>query len=151
MATYDKRGHLEVWAKDDWHPAVVTLSGDKLLITLEGSAGATGEEGGIHARVTGVDYSSDHHRDSLANLRRTVQIVKSENSGLGISIKGGRENRMPILISKIFKGMAADQTEELYVGNTIYIGLSTRLELSSITCFISSLQEMQSFQLTEKI
>uniref|UniRef100_A0A8B9VNG1 PDZ domain-containing protein n=1 Tax=Anas zonorhyncha TaxID=75864 RepID=A0A8B9VNG1_9AVES len=39
--------------------------------------------------------------------------------GLGISIKGGKENKMPILISKIFKGLAADQTQALYVGDAI--------------------------------
>ena len=33
-----------------------------------------------------------------------------ESGGLGISIKGGVENKMPILISKIFNGMAADLT-----------------------------------------
>uniref|UniRef100_A0A8C6ACF8 Syntrophin alpha 1 n=1 Tax=Marmota marmota marmota TaxID=9994 RepID=A0A8C6ACF8_MARMA len=32
---------------------------------------------------------------------------------------GGRENKMPILISKIFKGLAADQTEALFVGDAI--------------------------------
>ena len=48
-----------------------------------------------------------------------VRIIKSENNGLGISIKGGRENRMPILISKIFRGMAADQAKGLYVGDAI--------------------------------
>ncbi|NXA54276.1 SNTB2 protein, partial [Nothocercus julius] len=37
----------------------------------------------------------------------------------GISIKGGKENKMPILISKIFKGLAADQTQALYVGDAI--------------------------------
>ncbi|XP_052540103.1 alpha-1-syntrophin isoform X3 [Tympanuchus pallidicinctus] len=34
-------------------------------------------------------------------------------------LRGGRENKMPILISKIFKGLAADQTEALYVGDAI--------------------------------
>ncbi|NXV03044.1 SNTA1 protein, partial [Cettia cetti] len=33
--------------------------------------------------------------------------------------QGGRENKMPILISKIFKGLAADQTEALFVGDAI--------------------------------
>ena len=52
---------------------------------------------------------------------RLVKIVKNSASGqgLGISIKGGRENRMPILISKIFKGMAADQTGKLFIGDAI--------------------------------
>jgi C-terminal processing protease CtpA/Prc len=40
-------------------------------------------------------------------------------SQIGISIKGGRENRMPILISKIFPHMPADQTGQLYVGDAI--------------------------------
>lgn len=48
-----------------------------------------------------------------------VRITKSDNNGLGISIKGGRENRMPILISKIFRGMAADSAKGLYVGDAI--------------------------------
>lgn len=48
-----------------------------------------------------------------------VRVIKSDNNGLGISIKGGRENRMPILISKIFRGMAADSAKGLYVGDAI--------------------------------
>lgn len=36
-----------------------------------------------------------------------------------ILFPGGRENKMPILISKIFKGLAADQTEALFVGDAI--------------------------------
>lgn len=41
--------------------------------------------------------------------KRTVRISKEEQEGLGISIKGGRENKMPILVSKVFRGMAADK------------------------------------------
>lgn len=55
----------------------------------------------------------------VSSFKRTVRVVKEENNGLGISIKGGRENKMPILISKIFKGMAADKTGQLYVGDAI--------------------------------
>ena len=51
--------------------------------------------------------------------RRLVRVVKTETSGLGISIKGGKENKMPILISKIFKGMSADLTGQLYVGDAV--------------------------------
>lgn len=36
-----------------------------------------------------------------------------------VNLSGGKENKMPILISKIFKGLAADQTEALYVGDAI--------------------------------
>lgn len=52
-------------------------------------------------------------------LTLQVRVIKSDNNGLGISIKGGRENRMPILISKIFRGMAADSAKGLYVGDAI--------------------------------
>ena len=55
----------------------------------------------------------------IAEGLRTVQIKKEPNQGLGISIKGGRENRMPILISKIFRGMAAEQSGQLFVGDAI--------------------------------
>ena len=49
--------------------------------------------------------------------RREVVVNKSgESGGLGISIKGGVENKMPILISKIFPKMAADLTGELELG-----------------------------------
>lgn len=50
---------------------------------------------------------------------RVVHIKKEPSQGLGISIKGGLENRMPILISKIFKGMAAEQSGKLFVGDAI--------------------------------
>lgn len=41
------------------------------------------------------------------------------NCLVSLLFEGGRENKMPILISKIFKGLAADQTEALYVGDAI--------------------------------
>lgn len=57
--------------------------------------------------------------EAIANRKRCVRVTKQEVGGLGISIKGGRENKMPILISKIFRGLAADQTQALYVGDAI--------------------------------
>jgi len=57
--------------------------------------------------------------DSVVYQKHLIRVIKTDSNGLGISIKVGRENKMPILISKIFKGMAADQTEQLYVGDAI--------------------------------
>uniref|UniRef100_A0A3Q2CLW2 PDZ domain-containing protein n=1 Tax=Cyprinodon variegatus TaxID=28743 RepID=A0A3Q2CLW2_CYPVA len=57
--------------------------------------------------------------EAIANKKRCVKVTKQDIGGLGISIKGGKENKMPILISKIFKGLAADQTQALYVGDAI--------------------------------
>ena len=57
--------------------------------------------------------------EAVCSQKRGVKVLKQELGGLGISIKGGKENKMPILISKIFKGLAADQTQALYVGDAI--------------------------------
>ncbi|XP_069758013.1 beta-2-syntrophin [Narcine bancroftii] len=57
--------------------------------------------------------------EAPADRVRTVRVLKQESGGLGISIKGGRENRMPIIISKIFRGLAADRTGALFVGDAI--------------------------------
>ncbi|XP_035646790.1 beta-2-syntrophin-like [Oncorhynchus keta] len=69
---------------------------------------------------------SSRHGETSINLEscaseavRKVRVVKQESGGLGVSIKGGRENRMPILISKIFPGLAADQSRALRVGDAI--------------------------------
>lgn len=55
----------------------------------------------------------------LSGQKRVVKIVKEDQHGLGISIKGGRENKMPIIVSKIFNGLAADKTKQLYVGDAV--------------------------------
>ncbi|XP_028842911.1 beta-2-syntrophin [Denticeps clupeoides] len=73
----------------------------------------------------GSSFSSRHgdapssSESGGAEAVRKVRVVKQESGGLGISIKGGRENRMPILISKIFPGLAADQCRALRVGDAI--------------------------------
>ncbi|XP_071038537.1 gamma-1-syntrophin isoform X2 [Parasteatoda tepidariorum] len=50
---------------------------------------------------------------------RIVKVIRQEVGGLGLSIKGGAENKLPILISRIFKDQAADQTGDLFVGDAI--------------------------------
>lgn len=68
--------------------------------------------------MPGMNNNSDT-LEAIAGQKRLVRIFKEDHNGLGISIKGGRENKMPIIISKIFKGMAADKTEKLYVGDAV--------------------------------
>ncbi|XP_014796721.1 PREDICTED: alpha-1-syntrophin [Calidris pugnax] len=60
--------------------------------------------------VNGTDLSEATHDEAVQALKKT---------GKEVVLEGGRENKMPILISKIFKGLAADQTEALYVGDAI--------------------------------
>jgi len=48
--------------------------------------------------------------------------VTRKNGSLGISVKGGQENSLPILISKIPEGGAACHTKRLFVGDAIIKG-----------------------------
>ncbi|XP_037783558.1 gamma-1-syntrophin-like [Penaeus monodon] len=50
---------------------------------------------------------------------RRVKVIRQRASGLGLSIKGGSEHKLPILISRIFKDQAADLTGKLFVGDAI--------------------------------
>uniref|UniRef100_A0A1Y1LY32 PDZ domain-containing protein n=1 Tax=Photinus pyralis TaxID=7054 RepID=A0A1Y1LY32_PHOPY len=50
---------------------------------------------------------------------RMVQIRRHKVGGLGLSIKGGAEHKLPILISRIYKNQAAHLTKELFVGDAI--------------------------------
>ena len=52
-----------------------------------------------------------------------VQITRQKVGGLGLSIKGGAEHKLPVLISKIYKGQAADQCGQLFVGDAIIKGI----------------------------
>ncbi|XP_045461764.1 beta-1-syntrophin [Harmonia axyridis] len=119
---YGRSGILETFVRNQWYRVFVTLEEDYLSITLDESCeNTTTLNGTLNNNIETPSGLSDTPDvpDSVANQKRLVRVIKSENNGLGISIKGGRENKMPILISKIFKGMAADQTEQLYVGDAI--------------------------------
>lgn len=50
---------------------------------------------------------------------RMVQITRQKIGGLGLSIKGGAEHKLPILISRIYKEQAADATGQLFVGDAV--------------------------------
>ncbi|XP_064411333.1 gamma-2-syntrophin [Latimeria chalumnae] len=51
--------------------------------------------------------------------RRTVKLQRQPVGGLGLSIKGGAEHKVPVVISKIFKDQAADQTGMLFIGDAV--------------------------------
>ncbi|XP_046594009.1 beta-1-syntrophin isoform X1 [Neodiprion lecontei] len=114
-----RAGVMETQVRGQWYRVFVSLEDDYLSITLDESCeNASSLNGNINNN--NIDSLNDPDvPDSVANQKRVVRVVKSDNNGLGISIKGGKENKMPILISKIFKGMAADATEQLYVGDAI--------------------------------
>ncbi|MBN3322613.1 SNTA1 protein, partial [Atractosteus spatula] len=121
-----KTGLLELRTSvDRWIRVLACLTEESLTVSPgEGTAEPVNPSlspnplGAVNGDSTSVGSSSPVP-ESITNVKRTVRVTKQDVGGLGISIKGGKENKMPILISKIFKGLAADQTEALYVGDAI--------------------------------
>ncbi|XP_030637103.1 beta-1-syntrophin isoform X1 [Chanos chanos] len=130
-----KSGFLEVLVRDRWHKVLASLNDEALTLSCEelgenvnlngitnGSYGSNSSDP-TNSPKTGVRTAftdlPEQVPEAIANRKRCVKVIKQEVGGLGISIKGGKENKMPILISKIFKGLAADQTQALYVGDAI--------------------------------
>ncbi|XP_045447444.1 beta-1-syntrophin [Melitaea cinxia] len=120
-ATTGRSGLLETLVRGVWYRVHCSLEDDYLSVCLDDGYDATTTLNGSLNNNNVETPNSDFTEvpEAIANQKRVVQVVKSDNNGLGISIKGGIENNMPILISKIFKGMAADLTEQLYVGDAI--------------------------------
>lgn len=67
--------YMDILICDDWHKICATLDETALVLSLP----------------------TDSNFNASSETRR-VRIVKHDGSGLGISIKGGRDNNMPILI-----------------------------------------------------
>uniref|UniRef100_A0A3Q4GHT0 Beta-2-syntrophin n=1 Tax=Neolamprologus brichardi TaxID=32507 RepID=A0A3Q4GHT0_NEOBR len=125
----DKNGQLDLLLRDRWIRVTAELTRETLTLTADaeypnnGTNSDFGSPGSSYGSP-GSSFGSrpgDFHVsvDGSSEAVRKVRVVKQESGGLGISIKGGRENRMPILISKIFPGLAADQSRALRVGDAI--------------------------------
>lgn len=59
---------------------------------------------------------------------RVVTIKRQPGGGLGISVKGGAEHGIPVLISRVFPGQAADHTNLLHPGDAILAVNSKRVD-----------------------
>lgn len=132
-----KSGPVEVLVRERWHKVLANLSDEALtLLSCEDcdslgsnnglthgsyldNSNANSNNGPQQAVRTAFTDLPERVPEAIANRKRCVKVTKQEVGGLGISIKGGKENKMPILISKIFKGLAADLTQALYVGDAI--------------------------------
>ncbi|XP_062379661.1 gamma-2-syntrophin [Sardina pilchardus] len=64
------------------------------------------------------DVVCAHGGDPHLN-HRTVVLRRQPTGGLGLSIKGGAEHKVPVVISKIFKDQVADQTGMLFIGDAM--------------------------------
>ncbi|XP_028281510.1 beta-1-syntrophin [Parambassis ranga] len=132
-----KSGFVEVLVRERWHKVLVNLNEEALTLSCEESGinddvNSNGVTNGSYLDNSNANSNNGPHPvrtaftdlpervpETIANRKRCVKVTKQEVGGLGISIKGGKENKMPILISKIFKGLAADQTQALYVGDAV--------------------------------
>ncbi len=119
MAANCRSGVLELYHEGKWSRVLASLDEETLTISVEENLEVNGRAGNAKLDSTSSQNSEFQVPEHVLNQVRVARVIKQEVGGLGISIKGGRENKMPILISKIFKGLAADQTESLYVGDAI--------------------------------
>jgi len=114
---------MEVFHDGVWRQVLVNLEDGTLILNVEENHGMNGTVPPSPKDRSPLDSMSSvgdvEVPDHVANQVRVVRVIKQDVGGLGISIKGGRENKMPILISKIFNGLAAAQTESLYMGDAI--------------------------------
>nr|CDS23057.1 beta 1 syntrophin [Echinococcus granulosus] len=106
---YNAGYRLRLFSGRSWIKVQSTLLADGLLLTpLQNS----------------IEFSELWNQNLCKNKigkeeSEVVCIAKGETCGLGVSIKGGREFGTPVIISKVFKGMAADQSKQLKVGDVI--------------------------------
>ncbi|ESO12951.1 hypothetical protein HELRODRAFT_105641 [Helobdella robusta] len=107
---------VEVFIKQQWSQATIQLGKESLTLSLDDPCYGEGSTANGSWDRNACD---PHPPPELTGHKRVVKLQKEDSNGLGISIKGGRENKMPILISKIFKNMAADKSKQLYVGDAI--------------------------------
>lgn len=113
MERFQRSGSAEIFVRNEWYRVHAELNVERLNLILNEPLERFSSSSGVN------QFDIPDYCDELPNRRRLVSIKKSPDEGLGISIKGGRENRMPILISKIFRGLAADLTGKLFVGDAI--------------------------------
>ncbi|KAL5010551.1 hypothetical protein ScPMuIL_012856 [Solemya velum] len=66
----------------------------------------------------GHDFLSLKKRHGLGDVRK-VHLNKSPEEGLGMSITGGKEHGVPILVSEVHEGQPAERCEQLFVGDAI--------------------------------
>ncbi|XP_068549646.1 beta-2-syntrophin [Anas acuta] len=113
-----KAGLLELLLRERWVRVAAELSGEALSLTAEPPEPPA--EHGLNGLPNGGGggTAAEPAGGTGGGVRR-VRVVKAEAGGLGISIKGGRENRMPVLISRIFPGLAAERSGELRLGDAI--------------------------------
>ncbi|XP_036728246.1 gamma-2-syntrophin isoform X3 [Balaenoptera musculus] len=99
-------------AEGPFPPAAPRGRPDRLLVPARTKTGTAllHDEGSGHAYDIRLKLTKEH---------RTVTLRRQRVGGLGLSVKGGVEHGVPVVISKIFKDHAAHQTGMLFVGDAL--------------------------------
>ncbi|XP_076339268.1 gamma-2-syntrophin-like isoform X3 [Tachypleus tridentatus] len=91
------------------HPMRLKLSGNTLVLQKD-------------EIIDSANFNSQKAEPPKDSRERVITIHRQKVGGLGLSIKGGAEHKIPVLISRIFKdqaGIVSDQTRQLFVGDAI--------------------------------
>ncbi|XP_022256523.1 gamma-1-syntrophin-like [Limulus polyphemus] len=75
------------------HPMRLKLSGNTLVLQKE-------------EIIDSANFNSQKVEPPKDSRERVITIHRQKVGGLGLSIKGGAEHKLPILISRIFKDQA---------------------------------------------
>uniref|UniRef100_A0A8C8SHZ2 Golgi-associated PDZ and coiled-coil motif-containing protein n=1 Tax=Pelusios castaneus TaxID=367368 RepID=A0A8C8SHZ2_9SAUR len=86
-----------------------------IQLQLHAKTGQSVDSGAIKAKL---EPDSLKKSQGVGPIRK-VLLVKEDHEGLGISITGGKEHGVPILISEIHPGQPADRCGGLHVGDAI--------------------------------
>ncbi|XP_066939294.1 Golgi-associated PDZ and coiled-coil motif-containing protein-like [Macrobrachium rosenbergii] len=111
---HDKLWHqLEAEIHLHRHKTVVRACRNRFSHNTQTSPDARGDASG--AVVSGNSMA----RPTKQQQRRTVILRKGANEGLGMSVTGGKEHGVPVLISVIHPDTPASRSGQLYVGDAI--------------------------------
>uniref|UniRef100_T1KRX9 PDZ domain-containing protein n=1 Tax=Tetranychus urticae TaxID=32264 RepID=T1KRX9_TETUR len=101
-------------------PMKLQIASDKLILLHEENKNDDFE---ISDELT-THLDATCQSSKITNLKkmeeyRTVKLVKEKSIGFGLSIKGGCEHGLPILISGLTKDGPADRSRQLFIGDAI--------------------------------
>eukprot|EP01147_Barroeca_monosierra_P000130 gene130-3521_t len=107
-ASPQKEGYLQMLAADgSWQDIRVLLYASHLSI-LKPSPNPT--------KTDTLSIPTNHNQ---VEMPREITIYKTPGEPLGLSIKGGQEYRLPIFVSQLREGSAAEASKACFVGDEI--------------------------------
>ncbi|RUS91640.1 hypothetical protein EGW08_000613 [Elysia chlorotica] len=79
-----------------------------------------------------ISIQLDEEDEVFLNMVREVEVTREPGAGFGLCVKGGSEHRLPVLISRLVKGEAAERCGQLLVGDAIL----RVIPMNYLQCFV---------------